>query len=304
MARPKVLLLLTLLALMAMLCMLLQHVTLPEAPLYHAPGDAGSPVSSAPMPANSAASAVSSDNGAPAASSITGTGSETPPDSIRLEAFSDSTNLEAFSGSTETIPLTEVMLAVENIPQLPELPNGCEGTSLAIVLNYFGVEADKIDVSMNYIPRMSFADGVGHPDEVYMGDPSAYYGGYYCFAPPVAAAAARYIDERQAPLRAYDATGSTEADLVADLNAGLPVIVWITTNRQPPAQLQAQAWTLSDGSTYAPYYNLHVAVLRGYDADNFYLCDPLQNFDTLPREEFLALYTAMGSRAVALLPLE
>ncbi len=200
---------------------------------------------------------------------------------------------------------TDAMLAVDNILQYPELPNGCEGTSLAIVLNYFGIEADKYDIAMNYVPRMAFADGGGHPDAVYMGDPSSYYGGYYCFPAPLAAAAAQYLEEHSSPLCAYVATGSTEADLIAFLNADLPVIVWITVDNRPPVRREDLAWMLTDtGAFYVPYVNLHVAVLRGYDAENFYLCDPLDNIDTLPREDFMALYTAMGRRAMVVRPPE
>ncbi|MEG2930782.1 MAG: C39 family peptidase, partial [Ruthenibacterium sp.] len=45
-----------------------------------------------------------------------------------------------------------VSLSVAPVFQLPELPNGCEGTSLTAVLRYFGYNADKVDIALNYVP--------------------------------------------------------------------------------------------------------------------------------------------------------
>ena len=45
-----------------------------------------------------------------------------------------------------------VQLNVENILQNPELPNGCEITSAAIVLNYLGFDIDKVTLAENCLP--------------------------------------------------------------------------------------------------------------------------------------------------------
>ena len=42
-----------------------------------------------------------------------------------------------------------VQLNVENILQAPELPNGCELTSAAVVLNYLGFGIDKVTLAEN-----------------------------------------------------------------------------------------------------------------------------------------------------------
>ena len=36
--------------------------------------------------------------------------------------------------------------------QMPELPIGCETTALTMVLNYYGMEADKIEMATKYLP--------------------------------------------------------------------------------------------------------------------------------------------------------
>ncbi len=59
--------------------------------------------------------------------------------------------LQATPESAFFLPST-VQLDVENILQNPELPNGCEITSAAIVLNYLGFDIDKVTLAENYLP--------------------------------------------------------------------------------------------------------------------------------------------------------
>lgn len=196
------------------------------------------------------------------------------------------------------------MLAVENITQKPQLPNGCEATSLAILLNYLGYSADKQDLAYNYLPLQPFeyADGTyygGNPDYVYVGNPGG--NGYYCYARPLAMAANQYLANQASPYQALDCTGLTEEDLVALVASGHPVIVWKTIDHAAPRSREHLAWTLPvSGELYAPLVNLHVVVLCGYDTESFYFCDPLQLAPTMGRALFMDLFVQMGSRAVAI----
>ncbi len=194
-------------------------------------------------------------------------------------------------------------LGVENILQHPELRNGCEATSLAIVLGWLGHPADKADLAYNYIPREDFRwendryTG-GDPELVYPGDPATTEG-YYCFPGAVVTGANRYLRQQASVLRARNITGADEKALLEHLVQGWPVMLWVTTDGQPPTAAWNAAWTLSGTDEhYVPYINLHVLVLQGYDAENFYLCDPLGAREAVPRAELMAVYEAMGSRAV------
>lgn len=71
-----------------------------------------------------------------------------------------------------------VQLPVRTVLQNPELPNGCEAASLAALLKYKGVPADKLDLAYGYIPRGDIeetTDGRTGPDPelAYAGDPAA-----------------------------------------------------------------------------------------------------------------------------------
>ena len=120
-----------------------------------------------------------------------------------------------------------VQLPVRTVLQNPELPNGCEAASLAALLKYKGVPADKLDLAYGYIPRGDIeetTDGRTGPDPelAYAGDPAAGLG-FYCFAQPVAQGANAYLAAQGSALRAADITGVTGQGLLQYLRGGDPV---------------------------------------------------------------------------------
>ena len=165
-----------------------------------------------------------------------------------------------------------VQLPVRTVLQNPELPNGCEAASLAALLKYKGVPADKLDLAYGYIPRGDIeetTDGRTGPDPelAYAGDPAAGLG-FYCFAQPVAQGANAYLAAQGSALRAADITGVTGQGLLQYLRGGDPVIVWITKDLSAP-RTGGCTWLLADtGETCTPYVNLRLrracGVGRGY----------------------------------------
>ncbi len=196
-------------------------------------------------------------------------------------------------------------LDVEGVLQLPELPNGCEATSLAILLRYYGYDADKMEIAFTYLPRTEFVTtwfGVfgGDPETSYCGDPAGT--GYYCFAAPLKEAADRYLADQGSALRAADRTGCSVYDLRALLAGGAPVVVWGTIDWQP-IEMSERTWLLySDGSVYRPMRNLHCLVLTGYDETSYTVYDPLEGAQRIPAALFETRWREMGSRALSLEP--
>lgn len=196
-------------------------------------------------------------------------------------------------------------LAVQPVSQLPELPNGCEAASLATLLAYEGLEAPASLLAADYLPRQAFSysglDRFGpDPEAAYVGDPFSPTGGWYCFEGPLAQAADQYLAGAGSPLRAKTLTGASLPELEGWLAKGYPVAVWFTQDYTVPRMNETFRWTLPGGSEYTPYQNLHCVVLAGADDLLCYLADPLQGNTQVSREVFDAVYTAMGSRALAL----
>ena len=184
------------------------------------------------------------------------------------------------------------------------VPTARAATSLAMLLQSYGIAADKMELAYQYLPRAEFyeEDGVVYgpaPDDAYAGDPAAQ--GYYCYAQPVCTAANLYLQQAGQTLRAQDLTGTTPAGLKLLLCEGRPVVVWGTLQFETPQFSATHSWFLEEtGEEYIPYSNLHCMLLYGYDEDFYYLCDPLYGYQAVEKAQFASVYEQMECRAVAL----
>lgn len=188
-------------------------------------------------------------------------------------------------------PLAEpqsVRLDVAPILQNPELPNGCEITSAAMVLQYLGFDADKTLLAECYLPRGDLY--TADPEWEYMGEPWA--NGWFCYAGPVAEAINAYLADREAgEYHAVDLTGASLSTLKACLRAGEPVLVWVTVDLDEMRSIPGPGGELT-------YGNLHCVVLTGYGEGVFYLADPLGRLTEADSEWFEVVCSDMGCRAV------
>ena len=80
------------------------------------------------------------------------------------------------------------------------------------------------------------------------------------------------------------------------LAQGTPVLVWATRGFTEP--LYNYTFTLADGSW--PYSNSHCLVLTGYDEDNYYFADPMQEITEIGRDTFALRYEELGCHAVVI----
>ncbi|MGD9559657.1 MAG: C39 family peptidase [Oscillospiraceae bacterium] len=192
------------------------------------------------------------------------------------------------------------------ILQNPELPNGCEATSLAMALNHWGFAADKMDIAYNYIPREDFAIGEAgsfgpDPHAAYAGDPGSSFG-FYCLAAPVAEGANRYLQAQQSHLVAQDVSGADQATLEGYLNAGQPVIFWMTLDGGNAAYAPRFRWQLPNGEEYRPFSNLHCVLLTGHGNGLYHLLDPLVGPASVDSAAAFESYLGLGANAVVITP--
>lgn len=197
----------------------------------------------------------------------------------------------------------DIMMAVPQVLQNPELPNGCEITSCCQVLRYLGFDADKCQLADRYLPRSQRWYGAD-PDRVYMGDPHKNDGspeeGYYCFAGPIVAAANAYLAEHGGGYTARDLTGAEEAGLEAQLRKGRPVIFWASLRFDDIGFADVAPYPLPGGGVHRVFHTLHCMVLCGANSRDFYVADPLDLNRQVPRDRFMRVYRQLGRRAVVL----
>lgn len=221
---------------------------------------------------------------------------------VTATVVSGTTNAETtFPETSEAVSETasastnSVRLDVENILQMPQLPNGCEIVSLAIVLQYmFETEVDPVWLSDNYLSKG--APGQADPEYTYVGDPKGY--GFGCYVPCLQMAAIQYLVN--AGIRDYtaiDISGSSMGELETWVEEGTPVIMWATVDMEPT--VVAQEWTIW-GETVRWYSGSHCVVLSGYTEDTSIICDPLCGVIEYDRQDVIEAYELVGERAMVL----
>jgi uncharacterized protein YvpB len=194
-----------------------------------------------------------------------------------------------------------MMLDVVLIKQNPELRYGCEVTSLAMVLNYAGVQTDKMDLYRSIqkdpdpIKRAGNGDILnwGNPADGFVGDMTGRQAGYAVFDKPMEA-----LVNQKLPGRAVNLTNLPFEQVLDHVSAGYPVVVWTTGDYRLPDRWES--WYHGQQLIKTPL-DLHAVVLVGYDANYVYLNDPLSGRKQVRvgKEQFISSWKALQSRAIS-----
>lgn len=218
------------------------------------------------------------------------------------EALAD--ELEAETEAAAAVEAVQEFQEVALIAQEPELPNGCEVTSLAMLLAAAGYPIDKVELFETYLAHEEIAFEEGgwwsgpSPEEAYAGDAATVDGGWYCFQGPIVAAGDAWIDVCGGASAMEDLTGLEQTELDGLLADGVPVVVWVTRDYAPPVRTETFSWVLPSGEEYTPYTNLHCVVVAGKGEGQYRIADPLLGWQDVDRDTFWASFDAMGRRAV------
>lgn len=193
---------------------------------------------------------------------------------------------------------------LEIVWQLPEMPNGCEIASLAMVLNWAGTEADKMELWENYVPALEVRatqNGLlgGDPEEYYIGDATSRNMGWYCFEEPLRETAEAFLDDRGVRFRVEASAGLGRSALESYLDQEIPVIVWVTQEYEAP-ELSERSWTMEDGSIYIPWSNLHCVVVYGRTGESYQVADPLRGFQSVESGRFWESFQSIGAHALVI----
>lgn len=196
---------------------------------------------------------------------------------------------------------------LDHIFQLPELPTGCEITSLTMVLNYYGADIDKETLAESYLEKGKFyynGDKILRgPDYryVFAGNPDDEHS-YGCFPPCIVNAADACLSDLGMELHARDVSGSSFYSLFDYINEDRPVVLWMTMDlKRPKRQV---SWNIMDTDEEVTWpSNEHCVVLSAY---NYYentvtIYDPMRGITDLSMENVRKRYDDIGKHAVILL---
>jgi uncharacterized protein YvpB len=200
--------------------------------------------------------------------------------------------------SAEIVLAEEIQLDVPLMNQMaaPRLYNGCEVTSLAMLLGYWGINVSKNELAAQipYVP-LRYEDGTyGNPNLGFVGNMEdgpglgVYHG-------PIFQLAQTYVND---PLKVTNLTSSPFSALLEKVSQGKPVWV-ITTTTFSPIQ-HFQNWATKQGPVQITY-KMHSVVITGYDQEYVYLNDPYGTKNKkVNRQAFIASWEQMGSQAIVI----
>lgn len=185
----------------------------------------------------------------------------------------------------------------EVIYQEPELPAGCEITSLAMLLNYLGFDIDKTELCDEYLD-INY-DYTENFSEAYIGNPRNG-SGYGCYYPVIMDTADKYLDDMESNLKIYDLSGEDFQDLFYYIAEDNPVVIWASMSLVDVNYYLA--WTIDDGEEVWWYENEHCMLLTGYDFDyeTVTVCDPLKGEYTYDMDRFEEIYNELEKQAITI----
>jgi len=194
------------------------------------------------------------------------------------------------TGQSTTLPLCpgpdQVRCCVHNTPppplinvpivcQLPELKNGCEVTSLTMLLQWAGINVNKMtlaaEVAKDPTPY-TVDNGVihwGNPNVGFVGDITGQNIGYAVYHGPILQLANKYH-------AATDLSGQSFDQVLSHVAAGSPVLVITSFTFQP---IPGSDWhtVISPEGAYQMSYNEHAVVITGFNTDFVWINNPYTN---------------------------
>lgn len=202
---------------------------------------------------------------------------------------------------TEALP-TVALIDVPPQSQFPQLPTGCEVTSLSMLFTAIGHPVDKMILARKEptdpTKRVSGPKGSivywGNPNVGFVGDVYSQFNGYGIFHGPIVTLINEIL-----PGRAEDLTGLPFTDILSVVAHGTPVMVWTTATFKPTSMWET--WNSKEGIVRATMEE-HAVLLVGYDQTQLFVNDPLNGTKAVPvnRQQFIAAWEQLGKQAVTI----
>lgn len=142
--------------------------------------------------------------------------------------------------------------------QMPDLPNGCEVTSLSMLMNYYGIKVNKNELAENIQHVDFFTDGGkyrGNPNQGFVGHMSIANAGWCVYNGPLYNVARKYTTHIK------NITRSDFLSLLKLVSIGHPVLIITTTTFNRVNDMQT--WDTNTGKVNVTPSS-HACVITGY----------------------------------------
>ena len=185
------------------------------------------------------------------------------------------------------------------ILQNPELPTGCEATSLTMLLNYIGFDVSKLTIADEYLPNGEYRKSDFH--KVFVGNPRNRQA-YGCTAEVIVKTAEKYLDDydTERRWRVQNISGCQTEVLYSAVENQMPVVVWASIDMGEIIE-DYVTWTDEEtGDEISWYGGEHCLLLTGYDMDNglVYFNDPLRGKTSYDMETFEKRFEELDRNAI------
>ncbi|EST10669.1 C39 family peptidase [Sporolactobacillus laevolacticus] len=189
-----------------------------------------------------------------------------------------------------------VQIDAPEIQQKPELPRGCEVTSLAMLLQKAGLHIGKMELARK-IDKVPYYQNqlFGNPNAGFVGSmDDISKQGFGVYHEPLAKLGRQYL-----PSRIIDLTGRSFDSVIAQLQDGIPVVVITNVTFKPLPQNAFHLWHTNEGKIKVTNQE-HAVLVTGYDKNHIVFNDPLgKKNETADRKAFIDAWQQMGSQAIS-----
>ncbi|MCM3124180.1 MULTISPECIES: C39 family peptidase [unclassified Mesobacillus] len=194
------------------------------------------------------------------------------------------------------------LMSAPLIKQMPQLPRGCEVTSLAMMLNHAGVKTNKMTLAKQVkkdSTKYRYTNGkkyFGNPNYGFVGNMYTFSKpGFGVFNKPIAQLANTYM-----PGRIVNLSGQSFESVLNYVGAGRPVWVINTSWFSYVPNKYWQTWYTPQGPVRITMKE-HSVLITGYDSRYVYFNDPLDGTKNKKRlkKHFIEGWTQYGKQAIS-----
>lgn len=179
------------------------------------------------------------------------------------------------------------------------LENGCEITSLSMLLQYYGYEVNKNQLAkeLDYVPYTLNQTTYGNPNVGFVGDIKKGKKAMGVHVDPIAKVARKIVKD---DFEVVASQGRSFQDILNKLQEDTPVWILSTISMQIPTEDDFIPWKTKEGTLQVTPL-IHSVVLTGMDGNNVYYNDPYGFKDaSIPTEDLKEVYNKMGKQSLYL----